>query len=43
VGLPVRRLRESEALPERRLSSEEQLKAWMDEEKEDMRRLRTGQ
>ena len=39
----VRRLREGEALPEPRLFSEEQLKAWMDEDEEDMHRLRPGQ
>ena len=39
----ARRLRAGEALPEPRLFSEEQLKAWMDEDEEDMRRLRAGQ
>jgi hypothetical protein len=39
----VRRLRVGGALPEPRLFSEEQLKAWMDEDEEDMRRLRAGQ
>jgi hypothetical protein len=39
----ARRLREGEALPEPRLFSEEQLKRWMDEDEEDMRRLRAGQ
>ena len=39
----ARRLREAGALPEPRLFSEEQLKAWMDEDEEDMRRLRAGQ
>ena len=39
----ARRLRASEALSEPRLFSEEQSKAWMDEDEEDMRRLRAGQ
>lgn len=38
------RLREDgETLPEPRLFSEEQLRAWMDEDEEELRRLRTGQ
>ena len=39
----ARRLREAGVLPEPRLFSEEQLQAWMDEDEEDMRRLRAGQ
>ena len=39
----ARRLRAAGTLPEPRLFSEEQLKAWMDEDEEDMRRLRAGQ
>jgi hypothetical protein len=39
----ARRLREAGgALPEPRLFSEDQLKAWMDEDEEDMRQLRSG-
>ena len=39
----ARRLRAAGELPEPRLFSEEQLKAWMDEDEQDMRRLRAGQ
>ncbi len=40
----ARRLREDGgALPDPRLFSEEQLKEWMDEDEEDMRRFRAGQ
>ena len=40
----ARRLREAGAkLPEPRLFSEEQLQAWMDEDEEELRRLRAGQ
>ena len=34
---------ERSPLPEPRLFSEEQLKAWMDEDEEDMRRFRAGE
>jgi len=39
----ARHLRAAGTLPEPRLFSEEQLKTWMDEDEEDMRRLRAGQ
>jgi hypothetical protein len=39
----ARHLREAEALPEPRLFSEDQLKAWMDEDEEAMGPLRADQ